>query len=251
MAIATMLGLRLRSASNLNSPAPDRTSSFASLVFPTADSTEPTSVKADVAKTVIEWLFVVIAVVLIACLLLRKILASRASSTFARDSIASDTRDRHLSLVSMAIDPCYVYSYGYIPDVRLPIPTPTYPRPTHRLPYPVAIATSSTARRTRAADIDAYGRRAHEDVELVLGDKDILPVYDGLGRPPKYTITTPPPAAAEAAVAPEAEGTGSGRAGSGGGVGDDGNGGERVVEEVRAELPQTTSTTHGAENVHR
>ena len=44
-------------------------------------------------------------------------------------------------------------------------------------------------RRTRAADVDANGRRATNaelDHDGELGDKDALPAYDSYGGPPKY-----------------------------------------------------------------
>ncbi|KAJ7018719.1 hypothetical protein C8F04DRAFT_1150472 [Mycena alexandri] len=156
-------------------------------------------------QTVIEWFFVVIAVILIACLILRKILGSRTSSV---REMAEDTHP-HLSFVH----PSYAYSYAYpgIPDIHLPYPLPGHSR------------TRPATRTTRAADIDAGGRRANDDMELGLGDKDMLPAYDGLGRPPKY-----------AAAAPEAETAASGD--------------EHVIEAPAAppaELPETTSAHAG------
>ncbi|KAJ6538103.1 hypothetical protein B0H19DRAFT_1079178 [Mycena capillaripes] len=64
----------------------------------------------------------------------------------------------------------------------------TYPRiPAVQLPYPLAVHSRNArppVRPTRGPDIDDGGRRANSDMELVLSDKDMLPTYDGLDRPP-------------------------------------------------------------------
>jgi len=161
----------------LRSDTPPASTSFASLVFPTTDSA-PTNAKTDLTKTVIEWLFVVIAVILIACLFLRKMFGSRTSR---HEMYISDSRDASFALPP-ADSPSYLCTYAIaypgIPAVQgLPYPLPAHTRSRTARP-PV--------RTTRGLDIDEGGRRANFDMELVLSDKDVLPAYDALDRPPKY-----------------------------------------------------------------
>ncbi|KAJ7608505.1 hypothetical protein DFH06DRAFT_1346824 [Mycena polygramma] len=164
----------------VRSDSPAASTSFASLVFPTTDPPQsPTSPKTDVAKSVIEWLFVVIAIILILCLFLRKLFGVRTSprvtdSVYQRGSISFAP--------SGLGDPAYICSYiAYpgIPPVELPYPPIVHPR----TPRPLV-------RLTRGLDIGEDGRRANSDMELVLGDKD-LPAYDGLDRPPRYAPAAP------------------------------------------------------------
>ncbi|KAJ6538127.1 hypothetical protein B0H19DRAFT_1270492 [Mycena capillaripes] len=167
-----------------NSP-PDITS-FASLVFPVTDSPQPpTSAKAELGKSVIEWLFVVIAIVLVACLFLRKLCRVRSSFQYEMP-IIPDSLYGHggasFTRPSPADDPAYICTYV------------TYPRiPAVQLPYPLAVHSRNArppVRPTRGPDIDDGGRRANSDMELVLSDKDMLPAYDGLDRPPRYAVAT-------------------------------------------------------------
>ncbi|KAJ7156346.1 hypothetical protein C8R46DRAFT_1295137 [Mycena filopes] len=178
--LQVMLGLRAA-----DSP-PASTSNFASLVFPTSDSAaEPTSGKSDVAKAVIEWLFVVIAVLLIACLLLRRMLGTRPSPTRAEHA---HSRVEQIILA----DPSY-FLYPAA-AVYLPYPVPAHaPARMRSVRNNYNPALTPTLMRTRAADIGAGGRRANDDAEpeLGLGDKDLLPAYDGAGRPPRYAVTAP------------------------------------------------------------
>jgi hypothetical protein len=50
-------------------------------------------------------------------------------------------------------------------------------------PSPLPVAYRSNGRRTRAADIDAGGRRGGNPED---NHKDPLPAYDNVGGPPKY-----------------------------------------------------------------
>ncbi|KAJ6487394.1 hypothetical protein C8R47DRAFT_1196380 [Mycena vitilis] len=161
----------------VRSDSPAASTSFASLVFPSTDPPQsPTSPKTDVAKSVIEWLFVVIAIILILCLFLRKLFGARTSprgtdSVYQRGSISFAP--------SGLGDPAYICSYiAYpgIPPVALPYPPGVHPR----APRPVV-------RLTRGVDVGADGRRVNGDMELVVGDKE-LPAYDGLDRPPRYAV---------------------------------------------------------------
>ncbi|KAJ7453837.1 hypothetical protein FB451DRAFT_665518 [Mycena latifolia] len=147
-------------------PFPDSvpaTTSFASLVFPTdpGAAEAQASTKADLAKSVIEWLFVVIAVILIICLFLRKLLGAPRALQYPSTSNDLGTASG------------YTYAYPGIAALHL-----THPRP--------ARPARARTRPTRAADIDADGRRAQGDVELDLSEAEMLPAYDGLDRPPKY-----------------------------------------------------------------
>ncbi|KAJ7076800.1 hypothetical protein C8R44DRAFT_896499 [Mycena epipterygia] len=132
--------------------------------------------------SVIEWLFVVIAVILIGCLFLRKLLG-------APRGLHGENPYRHAlhpfaSSTSISAAPDYLqYGYGY---AYLPYPVPAH---TTRRAYGVTHPTRrahDTTQTTRAYDIGVGGRRANGDEELVLGDKDILPVYDAFDRPPQY-----------------------------------------------------------------
>jgi hypothetical protein len=54
------------------------------------------------------------------------------------------------------------------------------------LQYPLPVHSRVSARPTRGLDIGEGGRRANGDTEFVLGDKDVLPAYNALDRPPRY-----------------------------------------------------------------
>ncbi|KAJ7304782.1 hypothetical protein DFH08DRAFT_521553 [Mycena albidolilacea] len=160
--------------------------SFASLVFPTADSAQPSNAKADLAKTVIEWLFVVIAVILIACLFLRKMFGTRASDSSLHLPDTLNTRASSAFGLPPTVDtPAYLCTYVATYPIAHPLPVHGgHSRPSH-FRY-----ARTPLRATTGRDIDPAGRRAHEDVdsELGLGDKDVLPAYDGRDRPPKYAV---------------------------------------------------------------
>ncbi|KAJ7873711.1 hypothetical protein B0H13DRAFT_2058269 [Mycena leptocephala] len=148
-----------------NSPA--ASTSFASLVFPTTDSSQqPTNPKTDLAKSVIEWLFVVIAVILIVCLFLRKVFGPR-NSYAQREMLIPDSA--YQGARPLIDDPAYLCTYVAV-----------------ELQYPLPVHSRAPARPTRGLDIGEGGRRANGDTELVLGDKDVLPAYDALDRPPRY-----------------------------------------------------------------
>jgi hypothetical protein len=80
----------------------------------------------------------------------------------------------------------YAYAYGHAPYGAYGFSdTLTHPSSVPlNLPYPARAHPGP--RSTRGADIGAGGARANGDVELLLGDKEFLPVYDGGGRPPRY-----------------------------------------------------------------
>ncbi|KAJ6535330.1 hypothetical protein DFH09DRAFT_1324948 [Mycena vulgaris] len=168
--------------------------SFASLVFPTTDSTQlQTSAKTDLAKSVIEWLFVVIAIILLICLFLRKTLGARTPLREIHAQVFTEPR--------ASDDASYVYTYAYpgIPALHLTRPPPARIRARAHSPV------HATLTLTRALDLGAGGRRANWNAELVLSDQDVLPAYDGLDRPPKYVhaeaATEEPPAASASASA--------------------------------------------------
>ncbi|KAJ7156416.1 hypothetical protein C8R46DRAFT_431348 [Mycena filopes] len=189
--LALRLPIRAAADSDYSPPASTGTSisNFASLVFPTADSgtTQPTSPKSDVAKAVIEWLFVVIAVLLIACLILRRMLGTRPSPSPSRTH-------GHVEQIILADPSCFLGYPANMATVYLPYPVPARTHtPSIRRFNDVVRMPMPMRTQTRAADIDAFGRRAttndDADLELGLGDKDVdaLPAYDGKGRPPRYT----------------------------------------------------------------
>ncbi|KAF8148119.1 hypothetical protein K438DRAFT_2027553 [Mycena galopus ATCC 62051] len=193
--ILTALPL-LRSASMIalrsESDSPPASTTFASLVFPTtnSDSEQPNNGKADLAKTVIEWLFVVIAVILIACLFLRKLFGPRTP---------------HREMLHIPVDcPAYVCTYGAYPGIS--VPTVAYPLPAHSSSHARSTRGNVAITRTitRGLDLAEGGRRINEDAELELGDKDALPAYDGCDRPPKYASVAAR-AAMSAEQAPDAE----------------------------------------------
>ncbi|KAJ7649289.1 hypothetical protein B0H17DRAFT_1215329 [Mycena rosella] len=169
-------------------PAPDsvpESSSFASLVFPATDSPQPlASAKTDLAKSVIEWLCVIVAVILIICLFIRRLASPRAMRSHTLFDDPAPASDAYL----------YTYAYRGVPMMH----HPTYPSPARVRTHPPLYAM-------RAPDIGAGGCRANEDMELVLGTADFLPAYDGFDRPPKY-ICAERPAERPADEAPGVEG---------------------------------------------
>ncbi|KAJ7182403.1 hypothetical protein C8R43DRAFT_1116046 [Mycena crocata] len=208
--------------------SPPASTSFASLVFPSTESAQPQlSAKTDIAKSVIEWLFVIIVNINLPHLLLaslnervrvwaggypdRLFLLAKVCLFCSRSAIGFGiiTEGRH-EFRLLGSQPYERGSYRHAP----PFPDPTlggdiacmygyaYPGPSAaHLPYPVAAHARDSrpiVLPTRGRDIGEGGARLNGDMELVLSDKDILPVYDGLDRPPKYAFS---PLAIEGAVA--------------------------------------------------
>ncbi|KAJ7475528.1 hypothetical protein B0H11DRAFT_2032528 [Mycena galericulata] len=160
-----MLPPRPRSAST---DLPPPSTSFASL----ANGSPPSQAKSEVAKSVIEWLLVAIALILLACLLLRRMLRWRAP---LREMHPDPCRNVTYAEALRATDVERLYTYGL--SGIIPYPPPIYPRPRAAEPH------------TRGVDVrrGGSGRRAGgEELVLSMGEKDVLPVYDGLGRPPRY-----------------------------------------------------------------
>ncbi|KAJ7164263.1 hypothetical protein C8R46DRAFT_1036177 [Mycena filopes] len=169
-----MLGLRAADS------FPASTSNFASLVFPAADSaTEPTSGKGHVSKSMIEWLFIIIAVLLIACLFLRRMLGTRRSTTRA-----GYAEHPHVEQIILADPFCFLYS---VPAVYIPCPVPAH-APSGSARVRGDVTRARTLMRIQAADIGPGGRRANGDAELELELGDMLPAYDGA---PRYAVTAP------------------------------------------------------------
>ncbi|KAF7375844.1 hypothetical protein MSAN_00474400 [Mycena sanguinolenta] len=184
-------------------------STFASLVFPTtgSDSDEPNNFKADLAKTVIEWLFVVIALILIAYFFLRKIFGPRTSQhrdemLHIPDSVYRREQSS-FALPSLLDYPASMCDYATCPTLAYPLPVYSHPAsasarlPVHSASHRVRAVTPphmtpsvrGTSMPIRALDIGEGGRRLTEDAELVLSDGDVLPAYDGRDRPPKYAMS--------------------------------------------------------------
>ncbi|KAJ6488739.1 peptidase S8/S53 domain-containing protein [Mycena sanguinolenta] len=180
--------LRLRTMGDF----PPAASTFASLVFPAtdSDSDEPNNSKADLAKTVIQWLFVVIALILIACFFLRKVFGPRTAHHGMLHIPDSIYRQGQSSFaLPTPHDPMYMC--GYVAAC----PALAHPPPVHSVsaanpPHHRVRAVSARSTTIRGLDIGEGGRRINEDAELVLSDNDVLPAYDGRDRPPKDIITT-------------------------------------------------------------
>jgi hypothetical protein len=154
-------------------------------------------------KTIVEWVFLVIALVLVSTVLACRCVHPHGCliSTHAIESQKKklDTRSFQLRRQNRPFKEFFsVTRSSHSPTGRprrVPrttgLPTLNEPhRPislTHAMlyppPTPLPSAYRSTGRRTRGADIDEGGRRAgHPDDD----HKDTLPAYDNVGGPPKY-----------------------------------------------------------------
>ncbi|KAJ7431625.1 hypothetical protein B0H11DRAFT_2129379 [Mycena galericulata] len=153
-----MLPPRPRSAST-DLPPPN--TSFASL----ANGSPPSQAKSEVAKSVIEWLLVGIALILLACLLLRRMLRWREMHPDPYRNVTYAEAQR-------ATDVERLYTYGLSGIV--PYPPPIYARPRAAEPP------------MRGVDVRRAGGDMDPEVVLSMGEKDVLPVYDGRDRPPRY-----------------------------------------------------------------
>lgn len=147
------------------------------LVPPT--QTSASSHKQELPKSILEWLFFVIAVVLIttvltcrSCQLRRQNRPLSEFFSISQNSRSNSGRPRRIPRTTG------------LPPLNGPL------RPislTHAMlyppPSPLPAAYRSNGRRTRAADTDAGGRRAGNPED---DHKDMLPAYDNIGGPPKY-----------------------------------------------------------------
>jgi len=135
--------------------------------------------KPSLTKTVFAYIFLVAGVLLVICLLLRRLMLIRAQNRpfyhvlfSTRSRPTAPTMPRTSSRTTE----------GYI--------DPGYPYYPSHLPRPLRAYFLRNSRTTHAADVDAAGRRDAgqqlNDHDGPLTDKDILPAYDTYGGPPTY-----------------------------------------------------------------
>ncbi|KAJ7624413.1 hypothetical protein FB45DRAFT_1060729 [Roridomyces roridus] len=138
---------------------------LASLVFPANNGpgSETQTSRSDIDKSVVEWLFIVIAVVLILCWCLRRLF----------------NLQQPLSFSDIDLQPVVASA-----DLTFPFPMPSQPPPVHHTERLGHLRQSIT---TRAADVDAYGRRQGALGEGDVKDLDDLPAYT-MDRPPHYRL---------------------------------------------------------------
>ncbi|KAE9400648.1 hypothetical protein BT96DRAFT_938463 [Gymnopus androsaceus JB14] len=165
-------------------------------VLPSASSSSPGGESVtSFSKNVLEWLFLALVVLALATVIHRRLNSLRRngippSSFFSARSHnlnprlrAPRTAGRFPSAYSNSLS-------AYVANV------PVAYDPFARFPYsgesPNRSSSNQTA--TRAADIDAGGRRAAggpSDYNGDMGDKDALPAYDKFGGPPGYIDSLP------------------------------------------------------------
>ncbi|KAJ3503789.1 hypothetical protein NLJ89_g8277 [Agrocybe chaxingu] len=136
------------------------------------------------AKAVLEYLFLGVALAIILAIIYRRLRNLKranqpASSFFNFHPSNSSTTSRGSRTFPRTTG---------IPTVNIGQP---YPYPDPLLADIPTAYTGYVSRRTRAADIDASGRRvgdrhAELDHDGGLDDKDVLPAYEHFGGPPKY-----------------------------------------------------------------
>ncbi|KAF8153854.1 hypothetical protein B0H34DRAFT_799791 [Crassisporium funariophilum] len=144
--------------------------------------------KGGLAKSVLEYLFLGVALIVVASIILRRITKMKRRSQPITAFFTSNT-DLPTSAQRYGGPRQFPRTTG-IPPMRYDGQNyPLYPD-VHLTGIPAAYMGPS-ARRTRAADVDANGRRLGDravelDHDGELGDKDMLPAYDNFGGPPKY-----------------------------------------------------------------
>ncbi|TFK65293.1 hypothetical protein BDN72DRAFT_204507 [Pluteus cervinus] len=236
--------------------------------------------KPSMAKAILEYLFLSIAVLLVGSIIIRRLLALRAQNRplyhffYARDPSSPPHYTHH-------------HAPGFAPQSLPPLPT-SYLSSSHLTPptsaylgngltHPDRNTPPHATRRTTAADIDDSGRRGvvgsslganqEHDWDGWLTDRDALPAYDVFGGPPKYAevvrnqrnnphggtvtemtalrrVTTPSEAAAATATA-----TTMSFVGIGAGQSRHGSSGDRVVTRHRARRSRRTveGSDHGGD----
>ncbi|KAJ7061091.1 hypothetical protein C8F01DRAFT_1231075 [Mycena amicta] len=163
---------------------------LASLVFPNTDNdasgSPPTSAKSDLAKEIIEWVFVGIVIILICTFFMRKLFfepRSRTRTTHSNDD--SDFDDT--SAWARGTEPTYVLGFSH------PYPGVLYPaaavvRARNDQPdsdtrgFGIGIAMVETRREDARLGLGFDGTNVH----MHGGSKDFLPVYEAAGGPPAY-----------------------------------------------------------------
>ncbi|KIM42043.1 hypothetical protein M413DRAFT_445221 [Hebeloma cylindrosporum] len=136
--------------------------------------------KSELTKTVVEYLFLGVAVLIVASIILRRLMRlKRANQPYSAFFSLNST---HPSAQSQG-----GRNFPRTTGLPPPIPGQPYPEP-HLSGFPPAYLQYSS-RGIRAGDVDSRGRRAATmelDHDGELGDKDALPAYDVSGGPPKY-----------------------------------------------------------------
>ncbi|KAJ7049050.1 hypothetical protein C8F01DRAFT_1266092 [Mycena amicta] len=169
---------------------------LASLVFPNTDNdasgSPPTSAKSDLAKEIIEWVFVGIVIILICTFFMRKLFFEPRSrrTTGAHSNDHSDFDDA--SAWARESEAAYVLGFSHpYPSVLYPAAAVLRARNHDDQPesdprgFGIGIAMVETARhadvrRGRGLGFDGTNVHVHG------GSKDFLPVYEAAGGPPAY-----------------------------------------------------------------
>ncbi|KAI5887446.1 uncharacterized protein SCHCODRAFT_02638148 [Schizophyllum commune H4-8] len=143
-----------------------------------------------VSKTILEWLFLAIAIFLLCSIFFRRMMmmkrANQPMSQFFRAQPQWSSPPRPSRVVPCS-QPC-PRDMAYI----APLPS-AHPRPRR------------AHRRTRGANTDGRGRRldSGENDYGSIDEKDVLPAYDNVGGPPEYDDVAAPPPVARALPQPD------------------------------------------------
>ncbi|KAJ7061099.1 hypothetical protein C8F01DRAFT_158484 [Mycena amicta] len=163
---------------------------LASLVFPNTDnnasgSSPPTSAKSDLAKEIIEWVFVGIVIILICTFFMRKLFFEpRSRRTTGTDSSDQSNFD-DASAWARETEAAYVLGLSH------PYPGVLYPaaavvRARNDQPdtrgFGIAMVETRHADVSRGLGLGFDGTNVH----MRGGSKDFLPVYEAAGGPPAY-----------------------------------------------------------------
>ncbi|KAF8884502.1 hypothetical protein BD779DRAFT_1801684 [Infundibulicybe gibba] len=173
-----------------------------STLTPPSQSPSPQSPSNNLAKSVLEYLFLAVVIILAGCVVARRFHRLKQSGQplshfFTLSRSDNDHLNRTGHYHGLSYNPHHLPHYRYR-TAGSPL-----------APLPLVYGAS---RRTRAADIDEGGRRLpgsgiNEYDHDVLSDKDVLPAYDNIGGPPKYADLTgasePPEPVRSASLSPD------------------------------------------------
>ncbi|KAJ8497109.1 hypothetical protein ONZ45_g12183 [Pleurotus djamor] len=155
----------------------------ATIIKPSSTWTNQNDEDADLVKTVLEWLFLVVALVTLGSIVAWRFLQLRQRNrplteffTRQRDRRRTQSFSSARTVSSERPQRVTLYSDSGV-DIRTYYPYLSTPSAAH----------TYQTRRTRGADVDAFGRRtgAGGDYDEP-SDKDELPAYEHAGGPPKY-----------------------------------------------------------------
>ncbi|KAL1740653.1 hypothetical protein HDZ31DRAFT_47073 [Schizophyllum fasciatum] len=138
------------------------------------------------SKTVLEWLFLAIAIFLLFSILARRLMIMKRANQPVSDFFRVQSQ-----WMSPESPPR--------PSRAIPCSQPCPRDMAYIAPLPSAHPHPRRARRTRGANTDGRGRRLDwggDDYASSVDEKDVLPAYDKVGGPPEYeAVAAPPPVA--------------------------------------------------------